>query len=195
MKRNNSLCHFDTETIKIDFALIGQRFGNLVVKDFAYWRKIRAEEYSRHWICKCDCPTTRILEVQQRHFLRMGKKDCGCDNRRKLLIANTTHGDSGKRLYNIWKGIINRCESFNWGNYKRYGGAGIKVCDEWHSYDTFKEWSLNNGYADNLSIDRQNYKGNYEPCNCRWATMIEQANNKSNNVLLEYDNKILNGML
>jgi hypothetical protein len=60
-----------------------------------------------------------------------------------------------------------------------YGGRGIKVCDEWkNSYENFREWALSNGYADNLTLDRINPNGNYEPSNCRWATAKTQGNNR-----------------
>jgi hypothetical protein len=78
-----------------------------------------------------------------------------------------------------------RCYTEGNIEYKRYGGRGIKVCDEWkNSFITFYEWAMKNGYSDNLSIDRIDYNGNYEPDNCRWATPIQQSNNRRNNILI-----------
>ena len=70
-------------------------------------------------------------------------------------------------------------------SYQYYGGKGISICKEWLNNLTFYEWALNNGYQDDLSIDRKDVNGNYEPNNCRWATDIEQANNRTNNIFIE----------
>jgi hypothetical protein len=89
-----------------------------------------------------------------------------------------------ERLYRIWMAMRARCRCKNISSYKYYGGRGIKVCKEWNNYLVFKEWALSNGYDENLSIDRINHNGNYEPSNCRWTTAQEQANNKRNNHLI-----------
>lgn len=91
------------------------------------------------------------------------------------------------RLYRIWADMKRRCKNSDRPNYKNYGGKGIRVCQEWeNSFDSFREWALNNGYSDDLSIDRIDNDGNYEPSNCHWATAKEQANNKRNNFLISY---------
>lgn len=104
-------------------------------------------------------------------------------------MKNLKHGEAGwenkrcSRLYEIWLGIKSRCYRKDNIGYSRYGGRGIKVCDEWKfDYLNFKAWAVNNGYADNLTIDRINNDGDYDPSNCRWITRAE--NTRKGNLLL-----------
>ena len=86
------------------------------------------------------------------------------------------------RLYSIWRGMKKRCYCKSDSRFPRYGGRGIKVCDEWRrDYAAFAAWALSHGYADNLSIDRKDNDGDYTPENCRFSTAVEQSNNKRNN--------------
>jgi hypothetical protein len=71
--------------------------------------------------------------------------------------------------------------------YPLYGGKGVTVCEEWQTFEPFYEWSITNGYRDNLSIDRINNDGNYEPGNCKWSTPQEQALNRSTNAIITYN--------
>lgn len=106
-------------------------------------------------------------------------------------VAQLTHGDScrGKetRLYSIWRNMKSRCTNPNKPDYKYYGANGIRVCDEWNDYSNFKEWAINNGYQDGLTLDRRVGNENYCPENCRWITIQEQQNNKKNNHILEFN--------
>lgn len=92
-----------------------------------------------------------------------------------------------KRLYSIWSGMKQRCENKNNGRYYNWGARGIRVCEQWHNFANFQEWALDNGYSADLTIDRINGAGDYEPTNCRWATRKVQANNKRTNHLIEID--------
>ena len=84
-----------------------------------------------------------------------------------------------RRIYKIWQGIRQRCNNPNDKEYEDYGGRGIRVCEEWDkSSEAFVRWALENGYADNLSIDRIDTNSGYSPENCRWATWTQQARNK-----------------
>lgn len=92
-----------------------------------------------------------------------------------------THGLSNTRLYNIWRHIKKRTRLSTSSNFKYYGGRGINVCDEWYdSFAVFSKWALENGYRDDLSIDRKDVDGNYEPSNCRWTTQAVQMKNRRN---------------
>ena len=96
-----------------------------------------------------------------------------------------THRKSGTRLYRTWTDMRNRCNNRKNVHYSRYGGRGIKVCDEWQrSFESFHAWAIANGYSDDLTIDRIDVNGNYEPSNCRWITMSQQQYNKSNKRLV-----------
>ena len=102
------------------------------------------------------------------------------------------HGMTHTRIYNIWVGIRQRCEREVHPSYRNYGGKGITVCGEWHEFIPFYKWAVENGYSDDLTIDRIDTNGNYEPSNCRWVTMKVQGNNKNTNHLIEYDGETYN---
>lgn len=102
--------------------------------------------------------------------------------------AMATHNETKTRLYGIWAGMKQRCFNEKDHCYQNYGARGITVCDEWkNDYVAFSMWAKQNGYTDELSIDRIDTNGNYEPSNCRWATAKTQARNKRNSIYLTYN--------
>ncbi len=103
----------------------------------------------------------------------------------KPLSENDIYGD--KRLWKIWESMHERCEYEKHPQFHNYGGRGISVCAEWSEYIPFAKWAFQNGYNDKLSIDRIDSDGAYEPDNCRWATMKEQANNRRTNRIVVYE--------
>ena len=156
--------------------LTGQRFGRLTVLEF-----VSTEDRHTYWLCKCDCG--KFVTVQGSHLNTSRAKSCGCFRSDFRLI----HGNSNIRLYRIWRSMKNRCNNPKNYAYKNYGGRGITVCDEWENdFTKFRDWAMSHGYADNLSIDRIDVNGNYEPENCRWTEMKTQQRNKSNNTFVEY---------
>ena len=101
-----------------------------------------------------------------------------------------THGKRYERIYRIWKAMRSRCNYPSHPAYKRYGGIGITVCEEWNeSFEAFDLWAMANGYSDDLTIDRINNAEGYTPSNCRWVSPKEQANNRKNNVFVKIGDK------
>ena len=129
------------------------------------------------WLCLCTCGNQKIIRGDH---LRYGLiRSCGClEEENRKDGANYKHGGSDSRLYTIWSGMKKRCDNKNSHAYQNYGGRGIKVCTEWNDFSIFQKWALSNGYSDDLSIDRVNNDGNYEPNNCRWASSKTQAENR-----------------
>ena len=158
----------------------GTRFGMLTII-----KEVEPYYYKGHpfrqFLCQCDCGKTSVTTLSR---LRSGTtKSCGC-------IVGTTYSKhkelTNTRIYNIWKSMKQRCYDTKAISFPNYGGRGISICDEWRNdFMFFYDWAMANGYKENLSIDRIDFNGNYEPSNCRWATKNEQAQNKRNNIVLE----------
>lgn len=161
--------------------LTGQRFGRLTVICRA---DIKSKDVK--WLCKCDCGNECITKGI---YLRIGDtKSCGCIAKQLLIKRNYKHGKRHTRLYNIWRDIIRRCESTTRFAHEYYHDKGITICEEWRNdFLAFYNWAMNNGYSDNLTIDRIDTDKNYEPNNCCWVTMKVQGNNKSNNIHISYN--------
>jgi hypothetical protein len=169
--------------------LTGERFGRLtVVKRGKTAKRKNNRGTLTYWVCQCDCGSTR--EVLNSDLKKGSTTSCGCYQRQRSREANITHGLSDSRLYNIWTHMKERCANPNVSCFDRYGGVGISVCEEWlTSFETFRNWSLENGYRNDLTIDRIDGAKGYNPYNCRWATVEEQNNNKKNNIIVEYNGR------
>lgn len=162
--------------------LTGMRFGRLTVIDKASPAKGSHGENLSRWNCICDCGNKRIVRALV--LLNGRTLSCGCLGKEHRRAAVLKHGLSKQRIYHIYLGMIDRCYDQNSENYFCYGGRGISVCDEWRGENgatLFKEWAMKNGYAEDLSLDRIDVDGNYEPSNCRWVDNYVQQNNKRDN--------------
>ena len=163
--------------------LTNKRFGKLTVVE-----RVKNDAHGKTcYLCKCLCGNYTITTYGNLKYNHTSS--CGCNRKENKSIGerNTTHGSSKTRLYRIWHTMKNRCYNCNSKRYNDYGSRGIEVCNEWlNDFSAFRDWSIQNGYQEHLTIDRINNDGNYEPNNCRWVSNVEQQNNKRNSVYIQY---------
>ncbi len=151
--------------------IVGLKFGRLLVESFA-----GIKHKMTTWLCVCDCGNKCVTTVTK---LKSGHtSSCGCLQKELISIRAKTHGCSTLPEYKAWKGMKTRCYNTNRKSYKDYGGRGIKVCDRWlESFENFYE-DMGEKPTQKHSLDRVDNDGNYEPGNCRWATIKEQMYNR-----------------
>lgn len=159
---------------------IGMRLGRLViVGDEA------PIEGRKTWKVKCDCGTQKAI----RDIYLRSTRSCGCIQREKARSRFLTHGMRGTRIYNIWRGMIQRCENSGIPTYAHYGGRGITVCARWHEFEKF--------FADmgdaplGKTIERRDNNKGYSPKNCLWATVAEQCRNRRTTRLITWHGETL----
>jgi len=153
--------------------LTGRKFGRLLVQ-----KRLESDKAGHaRWNCLCECGNSKT--VLATNIIRGITQSCGCLHKERTSAARITHGATvmekkGSRLYQIWAKMKQRCSNPNPERYHRYGGRGIRVCVDWSkNYQTFHDWAMANGYADNLTIDRIDNDGDYTPDNCQWLTGAE----------------------
>lgn len=164
---------------KID--ITGHVYGRLTVISFHSIKNGNAR-----WLCLCECGKTTISHLMS---LRRGSaKSCGCLRNELRKLNSTTHGMSYSKIHRIWRAMLERCHNVNCKGYRHYGGRGITVCDEWLEFGNFFE-DMGDRPTPKHSLDRVNTELGYSKANCRWATMIEQQNNRRDNVWITYKGK------
>lgn len=159
---------------------IGETFERLTVM-----REVgKNSRGGKKFLCKCQCGNEVVTLGADLRFGHV--RSCGCLFKEVQLATVTKHGMRYSRIYETWRGMKQRCYNEKKRSYKNYGGRGITVCDEWkNDFQAFYGWAMANGYSDELTIDRIDVDGNYEPSNCRWASTKIQANNKSTSRYIE----------
>lgn len=159
--------------------LTGKVFGRLTVIKRIEDRIQPSGQKKTQWLCKCECGN--YSKVTSSNLLKKHSVSCGCFAKESTKKRATVHGFSKKeRLYNIWTGIRKRCFTKTCPDYKNYGGRGITLCEKWLDYINFRNWALNNGYSEQLTIERKNLNDNYCPENCLWIEKKEQSKNRRN---------------
>lgn len=156
--------------------LTGISFGRLTVLSLY-------EQYPKQrWLCRCECGNERVV-YRSNLLAKNIMISCGC----YIREISTTHGLSRHPLFRIWADMRKRCFNENCKAFKNYGGRGITICDQWSDFKQFYDWSLSNGYEENLTIDRIENDRNYSPDNCRWVSRLVQQNNTRRNVFIEIE--------
>lgn len=156
---------------KKNYDLTGQRFGRFIVLGEAERKYVGNGGNIRMLRCKCDCGN--IVIKRRSAVIKGDTRSCGCLNR-DISYARARHHMTNTRIHHCWSSMLARC-----GKHKDY--LNVSVCEGWKVFENFYKWSMENGYQDDLSIDRIDPYGNYEPSNCRWTSMKVQQNNKRNN--------------
>jgi hypothetical protein len=157
--------------------LVGNKYHKLTVIE-------RAPTVKKHtyWKCLCDCGNYTIVDAG--HLKTGHTTSCGCNVVEVNRAMRLEHGGAKTRLYSIWRNIKSRCLNENVPAFAAYGAVGRGMCKEWEtSFTAFSAWAMNNGYAEDLTIERINNAEGYSPSNCRWATRTEQARNTNSNVI------------
>ena len=157
------------------FDLTGIRFGMLTV----IRRVENGPNRTTRLLCRCDCGNEKVVACIE--LVNGDTRSCGCY--RKQATHDRLKRPGGKldhpRLYREWHNMRMRCYYPSCEGYKWYGGRGITVCEEWNKdFGPFRDWALSHGYTDELTLDRIDNDGNYEPSNCRWVSMKEQCTNR-----------------
>lgn len=159
--------------------LSGKEFGRLTILGFA------GKTGPMHlWFCLCKCGV--LVKLRGGNITSKNTTSCGCVMKKAAAERWTTHGHTRKHArppeYNSWCAMMRRCYELTHQAYHNYGGRGITVCSRWHVFQNFfDDMGIR---PPHLTLDRINNDGNYEPSNCRWATRLEQVQNRRKRIIV-----------
>lgn len=163
--------------------LTGQKFGKLTVI-----RRVVGKYTQAFWYCKCECGEEAVCNSG--NLIKGHTQSCGCLHSEMLKSRNTTHGLRNHRLYRIWHGIHERCNSPYSVSYRNYGANGVKICKEWYDFKTFYDWAISNGWVEGLRIDKDIKAKDlgvepdlYSPERCCWVTTKENNRHRKTTIL------------
>jgi hypothetical protein len=162
-----------------------QKFNHLTAISF-----VKTIDGDAIWLFECDCKAKTRKEIKANNVKYGNIKSCGCLLTNFNKINKTTHNLKNHRLYKIWRAMKSRCHNLKNPGYKNYGGRGIYVNKNWRfNFKIFYDWAINNGYQDNLQINRIDNNQSYLPENCNWVSPRDNSNNRRNNRYILFNNK------
>lgn len=154
----------------------GDKFGRLT-----YLGEEKIVKKRRYGKFQCECGNVKYIRIDG--VASGSSQSCGCKRRNKVGLDSVEY----ERLYNVWSNMIKRCYDESSDRFYAYGKRGISVCDEWkNDFRSFAKWAVDNGWNQNLSIERKDVNKDYSPENCEFITMKQQARNKTNNIRIVY---------
>lgn len=198
LRKNKTLscgCYKGEKIKEVNFKdITGNKYGRLTAIRLLQKEERKTRGYN--WLCQCECGNYVHANANK---LKTGyTRSCGCLRAERIGELNKKYTTKDRRLYTVYKGILNRCYNETHREYPNYGGRGITVCEEWlgeYGFDKFAEWAYSTGYKTDAdygkcTIDRKDIDKNYCPENCRWITNKEQQNNRRDCRYIEHDGEV-----
>ena len=159
-------------------ATVGERFHRLIVMESLGVQPVGTGS-QRKALARCKCECGKVVDVILSNLRNGNTKSCGCFNMDSIISRATSHGLSNHPLYAVHDNMKARTTRPSQINYDRYGGRGIRICEDWLDFEVFYQWAISNGWRKELQIDRIDNDGDYEPSNCRFVSCRENVINRS----------------